>query len=815
LWPAPCHIAMDSFLQDLRYAARTLTKSPGFTIIAVTCLALGIATNTTMFSAFNAIVLRPFPFSNPDELTWIDRKHEVRDWSTPVSYKDFVDWKAETKSFTDLAAHSGRSVAITEGDEPERLQGEIVTWNLFPMLGIVPQLGRLIREDEDRPGAPGVALLSDVVWRRRYNADPGVINRVVSINNLPYTIVGVMPPRFRFPIRSEIWLSAVPLVHTSPRTAGELSVFGRLKPGVSVDAANREVATLSARLNDQFGMNKEWKGRVQPLAARFVEEEVHTITKAMMGAVMFVLLIACANVANLMLTRAAGRSREIAVRAAIGAGRWRIVRQLLTESVIIALLAGLIAVPLTNLGIRLIYLGIPPENPMPYYLEFTLDTPTLIYTGVVSLLTGVIFGLAPALQVSRGKVYEALKEGGRSGSTGIGRNKMRNALVISEVALSLVLLIGASLFARSFLSLQSKQVGYDPTPILSMRTYFPGTRYDSTSDKMQRVEDLVRRIAALPGVEAVAISNLIPMDGGGSGAQAVVSGATTERGKEPNIFWTGVAGGWFETVGIKATEGRTFTDAEWRDTQRVAVIDQYMATRLWPKGGAMGGQFRFASDSGAAWFTVIGVVPDVHNSGLDNREHELPTAYVPYRFLPARNNGLMVRARAGDPLALTASVRGAIRASDPVLPVFQVASLEKVRQLSYWQYKLFGGMFGTFGAIALFLAAIGVYGVISFGVSQRTRDIGVRVALGASSGNVVGMVVKQGVVLAAIGIGFGLLGAFGVTRAVSSILIGVSPTDPVSFAGVALFLVTVAAIASLIPARRATSVDPIVALRSD
>jgi putative ABC transport system permease protein len=807
---------MESFLQDLRYAARTLRKAPAFTLIAVTCLSLGIATNTTMFSAFNAIVLRPFPFSNPDELTWVDRKHEVRDWSSSVSYRDFVDWKAQATSFADLAAHSGRSVAITEGDEPERLQGEIVTWNLFPMLGVAPQLGRLIRADEDQPGAPGVVLLSDAVWRRRFAGDSSVVNRAISINNLPYTIVGVMPPRFKFPMRSEIWLSAVPLVHNNPRSSAELSVFGRLKPGITTDAANREIATISARLNEQFGTNKEWKGRVQPLAARFVEEEVQTITTAMMGAVMFVLMIACANVANLMLTRAAGRSREIAVRAALGAGRWRIVRQLLTESVIIALIAGIVAIPLTKLGINLIYLGIPAENPMPYYLEFTLDTATLVYTGVVSLLTGVVFGLAPALQVSRGKVYDALKEGGRSGSSGVGRSRIRNVLVISEVALSLVLLIGASLFARSFFALQKSEVGYDTSPVLTMRTYFPGTRYDSTEAKAQRVEDIIRRIQSLPGVEAVAVSNLIPMGDGGSGGAIEISGSTVEKGKEPNIFWTSVAGNWFETIGVKPVEGRTFTDAEWRDTQRVAVIDQYMAKTLWPKGGAMGGQFRFTGEgNSAAWFTIIGIVPEVKNSGLDNRDHELPTAYVPYRFLPVRNHGLIVRARGKEPLSLTSSVRDAIRASDPALPVFSVASLEKVRQLSFWQYKLFGGMFGTFGAIALFLAAIGVYGVISFGVSQRTRDIGVRVALGASQQNVVSMIVRQGVVLAAIGIGFGLLGAFGVTRAVSSILIGVSATDPISFAGVALFLVLVAALASLIPARRATGVDPIVALRSD
>jgi putative ABC transport system permease protein len=680
-----------------------------------------------------------------------------------------------------------------------------------------PQLGRLFLDSEDQPGAPGTVLLSDAVWRRRYAADSSIINRVISINTLPHTVVGVMPPRFKFPERAEIWLPAVPLIHANPRTTSELVVMGRLAPGATIEAGSQELKAISARVNEQYGSDKEWKADAVQLATAFVDDDVKVITSAMMGAVMFVLLIACANVANLMLTRAAGRSREIAVRAALGAGRWRIVRQLLTESVIIALIAGVIAIPLTKVGLNLIYMGLPAENPMPYYMEFSLDRTTLIYTGVVSLVTGILFGLAPALQVSRGKVYDALKEGGRSGSSGVGRNRVRNTLVIAEVALSLVLLIGASLFARSFFALQTTEVGYDTAPVLTMRTFLPGTRYDSLNARAQRVEDLIRRIEALPGVESAAMSNLVPMNGGGSGGSVEVSGSTFEKGKEPNVFWTAVAGDWFRTLGIRPLEGRTFTDAEWRDSSQVAVINKRMATTLWPKGNAMGGQFHFTWDTAGGkgtWFTVIGVVADVRNSGLDDPDPEQPTAYMPYKFLNVRNHGILVRAN-GDPLALTSAVRGTIRASDPALPVFDVASLEKVRQLSFWQYKLFGGLFGAFGAVALFLAAIGVYGVISFGVSQRTRDIGVRVALGASQQNVVGMIVRQGVLLAAIGIGIGLVGAFGVTRAVSSILIGVSATDPLSFAGVAVFLVLVAALASLIPARRATGVDPIVALRSD
>ncbi|MBM4193057.1 MAG: ABC transporter permease [Gemmatimonadetes bacterium] len=808
---------METLLQDIRYAARTLRKAPGFTLIAVTCLALGIASNTTVFSAFNAILVRPFPFTDPDNIAWLDRRHELCGWNSSVSYLDFTDWKAQAKSFSDMAAHSGRSLAITEGEEPERLLGEIATWRLFPLLGVRPQLGRLIREDEDQPGAPGVVLLSDALWRRRFAADSGVVGQTVSINNLPHTIIGVMPERFRYPYRADVWIPATPLVHANSRNADELSVVGRLAPGVSLAAADRELAAIHARLIEQNGGEKEWRGRAQTLAAEFIEDGTRTISIALMGAVTFVLLIACANVANLMLTRAAGRSREIAVRAAIGAGRWRIVRQLLTESVIIAALAGAAAVPLTWLGIKLIYLGIPAENPMPYYMEFSLDTTTLMYTAIVSLLTGVVFGLAPALQVSRGRVYDALKEGGRSGSSGLGKNRIRNVLVIAEVALSLILLVGASLFARSFLALQGTNVGYDTESVLTMRAYLPGTRYDSVTARAQRAEDLVQRVAALPGVEAVAFSNLVPMDGGGSNSPVEVAGSSTERGREPVIFWAGVAGSLFDVLGVKLLEGRALTDAEWRDSARVAVINQRMATTLWTGRSALGGQFRlaFPGDTTRAWFTVVGIVPDIRTSGLSDTDPIAATAYLPYRFMAVRNHGLMIRVASGDPLAQVRAVRAAIRESDAAVPVFDVQSLEKARQLSFWQYKLFGAMFGVFGAVALFLAAIGVYGVISFSVSQRTRDIGVRVALGASGRDVVGMIVRQGVVLAAIGIAIGLVGAFGVTRGVASILIGVSATDPLSFVGVALFLTAIAALASLIPARRATSVDPIEALRSD
>ncbi|MEP6834330.1 MAG: ABC transporter permease [Gemmatimonas sp.] len=808
---------METLLQDVKYAVRTLRKSPAFTAIAVLCLALGIATNTTLFSCFNAIVLRPLPFADPDHLVAVwDQNPKNSNERATISYLNYVDWRDQTTSFSDLAGYEQRSFAITEGDEPVRLNGQLITANLFPMLGVQPQIGRLFRADEDKAGAAGVAILSDAVWRRQYNADPKVLNRVISINSLPYTVVGVMQPLFKFPQNSEVWVPMAPLTATSLRTQREVIMLGRLKNNVTAEQANRDLANVSLHLNQQYGVTKtEFIGKTRSIKDEFAENDVTLITSTMMGAVTFVLLIACANVANLMLARAAGRQREIAVRTAIGASRMRIVRQMLTESIILAGIAGALAIPLSWEGIRLIQMAIPAENPMPYYMEFSIDKVTLIYTIAVSLLAGIAFGLAPALQSSTGRLHETLKDGARGAGGSARHNRVRSALVIAEIALSLVLLVGASLFMRSFASLQGTGVGFDTNKIMAMRFYLPGTRYDAASAKRAAVEDLIRRVEAIPNVESATISNLIPMEDGGAGSGVIIDGSPVEEGKEPFARWTGVAGHWTETFGLKIKSGRTFTETEARDSSRVAVIDEIMANRFWKKGNALGQRFRLTNDTTRAWFTVIGIAPTMQIDQLGGTGAVAPNIFLPYPFLLARNHGLMVRVRSGAATGVTSSVRAAIRASDAAIPVFSVASMEKVRELSYWQYKLFGAMFGTFGAIALFLAAIGVYGVISYGVSQRTREIGVRVALGAQRTDVMRLVVQQGMVLAGMGIGLGLIGAFGVTRVVSSLLIGVSPQDPLSFLAVSGFLAGVALIASAVPARRATNVDPIISLRAD
>lgn len=805
---------MEALLRDLRFSLRSIRRNPLFTAIAVLCLTLGIAVNTTVFSVFNAILLRPFDFAEPDRLVVLWEQNPRNRFEMPIAWPTFKDWQERARTLSDMAAVSGRSLAITEGDEPERLIGAAISWNLFPMLGIRPQIGRPFRAEDDLAGSERTVLLSDAIWRRRYAADSSVIGRAIQVNGTAHTVIGVMPERFRFPETTDLWITAAPVSSTDLRTNRSFVVYARLRGGATVEQADREIAALAAQVNQQYGMaNEGFVGHALSLRDEFIESDLRLITTSMMGAVMFVLLIACANVANLFLTRATARRREIALRTAIGAGRGRIVRQLVTESVVVALVAGVLSIPLTYVGLDLIELAIPAEDPVPYFIHWAVDRPTLIYTFVISLVTGVVFGLVPALQATKGALHGALKEGGR-GSAGSAGNRLRNVLVVAEVALSLVLLVGASLFVRSFMTLQTADLGFSPKPLMTMRFYLAGQKYDSVGIRAERAFDIQRRVEALPNVESATISNLVPIDGGGSGGRVYVEGRSYEAGQEPSVQYTGVTSHWLETIGARIRTGRTLTEAEARDSVPVAVVNQRFATMLWPGEEAVGRRFRFTWDSSGSWFTVVGVHNDFLQEELDDDQAARPAAYMGFKWLAARNLGLIVRVR-GDPSGATAALRSAIRESDPGIPVFDVATMERVRTKSFWQYALFGSMFSVFGGIALLLAAIGIYGVISFGVQQRTQEIGVRVALGAGRRNVVGMVVGQGVRLAGVGVLAGLVGAFAITRLLASLLVGVSATDPLSFAGVALFLTGVAVAASYVPARRASAVDPMVALRGD
>ncbi len=806
---------MDTLFQDVRYALRSLRRTPMVTILAVLCLAIGIGVNTTIFSVVDAAFLSPFGFDEQDRLVVVnDRRIKGdEDDGAGVSYANLKDLDGAVSSLAGMAAVTDRSLTLSDGDEPQRYQGATVTWDLFSLLGVDPSLGRHFREDEDQAGAAGTVMLGDKLWRERYQSDPKIVGKAIPVNGKLHTVIGVMPPRFAFPRRHELWIPVAPIEAANPRSNRNLEVYARLAPGVTLDRARNEIEAASSRLAEVYpAENQGWVTRLRPLREALFPKEDRLSILAMMAAVTCVLLIACANVANLMLTRATARAREIAIRSAIGAGRGRIVRQLLTESVVIALAAGALGSLIAVWGLDLIDAAISPENRPPYYFQWKIDQTALLYTLVISIATGILFGLAPAIQASKENLTNALKDGARGALAG-GRNRLRKGLVIAEVALALVLLVSAALFVRSFTTLQDREVGFDPSRLMTLRIYLPGEAYVPDEAKRLRLEDLVRRIEALPGVEAAVASNTIVMSGGGGEDGLIIEGRDVVRGEEPLAYYTGVTAHWHRTLDVPIVRGRDLTESEAQTRSGVAVVTESFGRRHWPDQDAIGRRFAFANEAERQWITVVGIARDYHVSGVDDRD-VVPFMVVGYPYVPTLNNGITVRAKSGDPARLMPAIRGAIRASDASLPVFAVNTMDEVRRASFWEYGLFGSMFTIFGGIALLLATIGVYGVIAYGVSQRTHEIGVRMALGAHERDVLGMVMGQGLTLAGIGIGIGLVAALGAGRVIASILF-TSPSDPVSFVGIAVLLTATVALASWVPARRAARVDPMVALRQD
>jgi putative ABC transport system permease protein len=801
--------------QDLRYGLRMLVKNPGFTIVAVIALALGIGANSAIFSVVNTVLLRPLPYQEPDRLVmvWEDATKQgfPRDTPAPANY---VDWRDQNQVFEGMAAIADLSFNLTGVGEPERIDGRRVSASLFPLLGVEPQLGRTFMPEEDQPGGNRVVIMSHGLWQRRFGSDMSITGKPLTLNGESFTVVGVMPPNFQFPSRDdELW---VPIAFDSEETANRrghfLQVIARMKPGITLQQAQAEMNTIAARLQQQYPDENAGLGAVVTSLHEHVAGDIKPALLVLLGAVGFVLLVACANVANLLLARAAGRQKEIAVRIALGASRLRLIRQFLTESLLLAALGGGVGLLLSVWGVNLLKAFIP-EN-ISQARAITIDAKVLLFTLMVSLLTGLIFGLAPATQASNFNLNETLKEGGRDSSAGSRGNRIRGLLVITEVALALILLIGAGLLINSFLRLRSVDPGFNSDKLLTMRVVLPEMKYPDQTRRSAFYTDLIHRIEALPGVKSAAVTNWIPLVRQGDSIGISIEGRPDPPPSQRNIVVTRVISPhYFGTMGIQLSQGRPFDEQQDRaDSSGVVVVSETMARKYWPGEEPVGKRIK-AGSSGSPnpWWTIVGVVKDVRQFELN--ADPKPQMYLPYAqadFFAPRH--LIVSTNV-EPLSMAATVRVTVWEVDKDQPVSNISTMEDILSESVARQRFSMLLLGIFAALALVLAAVGIYGVMSYSVAQRTREFGIRMALGAQTRDVLKLAVGEGLKLVLIGVVIGLVAAFILTRLMSSLLFGVSATDPTTFITISLVLISVAVLASYIPARRATKVDPMVALR--
>ncbi|MBA2501781.1 MAG: ABC transporter permease, partial [Pyrinomonadaceae bacterium] len=799
---------MSTLWQDVRYGARMLFKAPGFTLVAVLSLALGISVNTTIFSMVNALILRPLPYEDAQRLVVVQQtqlKQGIR--GGVVSLGDFVDWRNENSAFERLAAYYERSFNLAGENEPERVKGASISADLFRTLGVSPVHGRDLVAAEDRPNAERVALISHSLWQRRFNSDANLAGKTLKVNGEDHTIVGVMPPNFKYPSNAELWTPLALDMAEADRGNHYLSCIARLKPGVTLEAAQAQLATIAQRLEAEHpATNKGWGVRVISLREELIDEEARTVLVALLGAVLFVLLIACANVANLLLARSVSREKEMAIRAALGAGRARVIRQLLTESVLISLAGGALGVLLAMWGIDLLVTAIPEQ--MPFWVRFDIDARVLLFTLSVSLLTGIIFGLVPALQASKPDLQVSLKEGSRSATEGVRRNRLRSLLVVSEIALTLVLLIGAALMMKSFMRLQEVAPGFDPKNVLTLQLWVQGTQYEQDEQRVTSFYSrAVERIRTLPGVKSVGAVSMLPLDSDSSSSTSFVAeNHPVPQGEEESAGHTVITPDCLSAIGIPLLRGRDFAETDDENAPPVVIVNDWLARRYFPNDDAVGKRIRLGGPE-SRWRTIIGVVGDIKRQTL--RDKEEAQLYFAHKQDSWRSMTIVVRTNLADPGSLSGAVRGEIWAIDKDQPINNVRTMERVLAVSetVWVARVFGMLFAVLAGVALMLAVGGLYGVIAYSVSQRTHEIGIRMALGAKQGDVLWMVLGQGMILVAAGLALGLVGAFIVTRILASSLYGVTATDPVSFAGIALLLAGVALLASYIPARRATRVD--------
>jgi putative ABC transport system permease protein len=807
----------ETLLQDLRYGARALRKSPGFTAIAVLTLALGIGANTAIFSVVNAILLHPLAYKDADRLVTI-----LNDGNGPISVANYIDWREQSHSFEAMGAAEYWSPNLTGVDQPENIRGHKITYDLFPLLGAQPQLGRLFTEADDRPGSEHEVILSYRLWQRRFSSDHNVIGKVIRLNGEAYSVVGVMPRDFQFApfwaTNAELWVPIAFGDRVHNRAGNSLRVFGRLKPGATLDQARAETATITARLEQQYpGTNQNVM--VTPLKEKVVGK-VEAPLLVLLGAVGFVLLMACANVAHMLLARAASRQKEIAVRAALGAGRTRVVRQFLTENLLLAGLGGALGLLLAFWGTRAL-VALSPAG-IPRVETVSLDAWVVLFLFAITALTSVGFGLAPALQASAVNLSDTLKETGRGSSEGMQRNRLRSFLVASEFALALMLLIGAGLMVRSFFALQSVDPGFNPYNLLSMVVSVAGSNEARVGNREIFYRQLLERVRALPGVESAAGINHLPLAGDLWGWPFTIEGRPKPRpGDEPGGVYRIATPGYFRTMKIPLLRGRDIAETDTGSAPGVVVINEKAARSYWLGEDPIGKRISF--DAGTSemptWLTIIGIVKDAKQGdwAANPDEEVYLAAFQNPQFLGAPESHssyitLVVRTTS-DPAALTQALKNTVWSFDRNLPISQVLTMDAVVADANAQPRFEMLLLGIFAAVALLLAAVGIYGVMSYAVSRRTHEIGIRVSLGASRADVVLLVVRQGIVLALIGSAAGIVGALGLSRLMKSLLYGVKPIDPLIFGGVTILLMIVAMAASYLPARRAMRVDPMIALR--
>lgn len=803
--------------QDLRYGLRMLMRSPSFTTIAVLALALGIGANSAIFSVVNTVLLRPLPYKNPDALMmlWEEATHLGFPQNTP-SPAEFGDWRDQNTVFEGMAAMAQNNFNLTGAGEPERFDGRRVSANLFALLGVEPQLGRAFRPEEDQPGTR-VVVLGYGMWQRRFGGDASIIGRALTLNGESYTVIGVMPRSFQGIPSFDNWKDQlwVPIAF-SPEEATQrgnhfLEVIARLKPGVTQQKAQAEMDTIAARLAQLYPQDNLRIGViVKPLHEQLVGN-IKAALIVLLGAVGFVLLIACANVANLLLARAAVRQKEIALRLALGANRSRLTRQFLTESLLLATLGGAVGLLFSVVGINILKRFIPDSISQAQAIG--LDGKVLIFTALISLVTGAIFGLAPASQASNFNLNDTLKEGGRDSGASRRGNRIRNLLVIGEVAISFVLLIGAGLLINSFLHLRNLDPGFRADHLLTMKLVLPELKYPDKQRRAPFYEEVLRRVGSLPGVESVAFAGNLPFTYNGDSVFVSVEGRPDPApDQQVDVVTRVVSPGYFSTMKIPLVQGRDFNDQDKVDTAQMVVITEKTARHFWPGENPIGKRIKPGSSaSQSPWREVIGVVKDVRQNDFI-AEPKLQM-YLAYRqtnaFAP---NALVVRTRV-DPLSLGSTVQRTIWDVDKDQPVSDINTMENIVSAAVARQRFSMMLLGVFATLALVLAAVGIYGVMSYSVAQRTREIGIRMALGAQRSDVLKMTVKQGLKLVGFGLVIGLAVAFVLTRVMASLLFGVSATDPLTFLSISAVLLAVAVLASYIPALRATKVDPMVALR--